>query len=90
MNGITQNLWTKQITNETLVIDENYGLSAVSIVLNSGTGTFLGGGNLNNAVSSTAIDLVVGQPITLGSNSGAPLDNLTIITTGVVAIIGFQ
>ena len=90
MNGITQNLWTKQITNSTLVIDENYGLSAVSIVLNSGTGTFLGGGNLNNAVTSSPIDLVVGQPITLGGNSGVPLDNLTITTTGVVAIIGFQ
>jgi hypothetical protein len=90
MNGITQNLWTKQITNSTLVIDENYGLSAVSIVLNSGTGTFLGGGSLNNAVVSSPIDLVIGQPITLGGNSGVPLDNLTITTTGVVAIIGFQ
>lgn len=89
MIGITQNLWTKQITNETLVIDEAYGLSAISIVLNSGTGTILGGGVLNNAVASSPIDLVIGQPITIPTSSYT-LDNLTITTTGVVAIMGLQ
>lgn len=89
MNGITQNLWTKQITNETIVIDESYGLSAISIVLNSGTGTIVGGATLMNAVNSSPIDLVIGQPITIPSSSYT-LDNLTITTTGVVAIMGLQ
>lgn len=90
MFGITQNIWTYQLSNETLIIDEAYGLTAVSLVLNSGTGSILGGAKLNNGVGSIPIDLVIGQPVTIPSNSGTPLNNLEITTTGVLAIIGFQ
>lgn len=87
---ITQNLWTYKLSNSTIVIDSTYGLTAISLVLNSGTGTILGGASLNNGVASTQIDLVVGQPVTISSQGGSNLNNLTITTTGVVAIIGFQ
>jgi hypothetical protein len=90
MFGITQNLWTYQLSNDTLIIDDSYGLTAVSIVLNSGTGTFTGGANLINGVGSLPIDLVIGQPVSIPSNIGVSLNNLQITTTGVVAIIGFQ
>jgi hypothetical protein len=90
MFGITQNLWTYQLSNQTLIIDESYGLTAVSLVLNSGTGTFTGGSTLINGVTSLPIDLVIGQPVTIPSNSGTSLNNLEITTTGVLAIIGFQ
>lgn len=90
MFGITQNLWTYQLSNSTITIDDTYGLTAVSLVLNSGTGTFQGGANLNNGIGSLPIDLVIGQPVTIPSNSGTPLNNLEITTTGVLAIIGFQ
>jgi hypothetical protein len=90
MNDITQKLWTRQISNTTLLIDENYGLTAVSIILNSGTGTIVGGAILSNGVTSTPINLVIGQPITLLSDSNNPLAGITITTTGVVAIIGFN
>jgi len=87
---IVQNLWTYQISNSSILIDNSYGLTAISLVLNSGTGAILGGASLNNGVESTQIDLVVGQPVTIPSQSGSNLNNLTITTTGVVAIIGFQ
>lgn len=90
MNDITQKLWTRQISNTTLLIDENYGLTAVSIILNSGTGTIVGGTVLSNGVASTPINLIIGQPITLLSDSNNPLAGITITTTGVVAIIGFN
>jgi hypothetical protein len=87
---ITQNLWTFQLSNATIVIDDSYGLTAISLVLLSGTGSLLGGASLNNGAVSTQIDLVVGQPLTIPSQSGANLNNLTITTTGIVNIIGFQ
>ena len=87
---ITQNLWTYELSNATIVIDNSYGLTAISLVLLSGTGTMLGGASLNNGAISTQISLVVGQPLTIPSQSGANLNNLTITTTGIVNIIGFQ
>jgi hypothetical protein len=87
---ITQNLWTYELSNATIVIDDSYGLTAISLVLNSGTGTLLGGASLNNGAVSTQIDLVVGQPLSIPSQGGANLDNITITTTGIVSIIGFQ
>ena len=90
LNGITQNVFTYQLSAGTLVIDDTYGLTAVSMVLTSGTGSFKGLAVLNNGISSTPIDLVINQPISIPSNSGAPLNNLTITTTGVVSILGYQ
>ncbi len=90
INGITQNIFTYQLSAGTLVIDSTYGLTAVSMVLISGTGSFTGLATLNNGVASTPIDLVLNQPISLPSPSGAPLNNLTITTTGVVSILGYQ
>lgn len=87
---ITQNLWTYTLSNNTLVIDSTFGLTAISLVLNSGTGTILGGASLNNGLASTQIALVVGQPLTITSSSGTSLNNLTLTTTGDVSIIGFQ
>lgn len=90
MFGITQELWTYEINNDTLLIDSNYGLTKISVVLNSGSGTITGDLQLANGVSSAPITMVIGQPITIPSNSGVPLNNITITTTGVVAILGFQ
>jgi hypothetical protein len=87
---IVQNLWTYQLSNASLVIDDSFGLTAISLVLNSGTGSILGGASLNNGRISTPISLVIGQPITIPSQGGSNLSNLEISTTGVVAIIGFQ
>jgi hypothetical protein len=90
LNGITQNIFTYQLSAGTLIIDTTYGLTAISMVLTSGTGSFTGLLVLNNGVMSTPIDLVLNQPISIPSSSGAPLNNLTITTTGVVSIIGYQ
>lgn len=86
---LTQNLWTYELNNNTLIIDESYGLTALSIVLASGDGALLGGGVLNNGLGSASIKLSVGQPISIPSPSGAVFKQLTISTTGIVSIIGF-
>lgn len=90
MFGITQELWTYELNNGTLVIDESFGLTKLSLVLNSGSGTITGGLQLANGVASLPVTMVIGQPLNIPSNSGTPLNNITISTTGVVSIFGFQ
>jgi hypothetical protein len=90
INGITQNIFTYQLNASSITIDETYGLTAVSMVLTAGTGSFAGTAFLANGVASTPIDLVINQPISIPSQSGAPLTNLTITTTGIVSILGYQ
>ncbi len=88
MNGISQKIWTKEITNTSLVITEDFGLKSISILLKSGTGSIDGTLTLENGVTSDAINLVVGTPLTLSGYT--PLDGITITTTGVISIIGKQ
>jgi hypothetical protein len=88
MNGISQKIWTNELTNSTLVITEDFGLKSISILLKSGTGSVEGGLILENGVTSTPINLVVGTPLTLSGFTS--LDGITIITTGVISIIGKQ
>lgn len=90
INGITQNIFTYTLSAGSITIDETYGLTAISMVLTSGTGSFAGLAYLTNGVASTPIDLVLNQPISIPSPSGAPLTNLTITTTGIVSILGYQ
>lgn len=86
---ITQKLWTYELNASNLIIDETFGLTALSIVLVSGTGTLLGNGSLNNGLTSTPINLSIGQAISIPSPSGAVFEQLTISTTGIINIIGF-
>jgi len=82
-------IWTKSITGGTLTIDGNYGLSVLSIVLQSGTGTVSGNLMTINGVNSTPLNLTVGQAITINTGtSSSLLTGITITTTGTVAIIG--
>ena len=82
-------IWTKSITNSTLTIDGNYGLTVLSIVLQSGSGTVSGNLMTINVVNSTPLNLTVGQAITINTGtSSSLLTGITITTTGTVAIIG--
>lgn len=89
MNNLSQPIWTYQLVNESLIIDNSLGLVTISITLNSGTGTIKGGG-LAGSLPSKVIDLVVGQAVTISSEGEIPLGEFTISTTGVLAIIGKQ
>ncbi len=87
-NSLTSNIWTNQLTNDILVITGDLGLTTISLVLLSGAATFLG--NLQaGSIAPTAIDMVIGLPITITSKSGSPISGLTITASaGVVAIAG--
>lgn len=86
--ALTEKIFTKTITSSTFVIDGDMGFNAVSFVLVSGTGTFTGTLNVTGT-PSTAIDLVVGTPVTITANGQYPLDELTInASSGVVNFVG--
>lgn len=90
MNGITQRIWTYELSGGSLTIDETYGLCAISILLKSGTGTVSGNLTLENGVTSAPINLEAGNPLTLGGLNGVSLDGIVITTSGVISIIGRQ
>ena len=89
MNSIGQTIWTYELNNNSILIDRTYGLTIISFTLISGVG-FYQGASLANSIASTPVNLVVGQAVTICSDSNNPLDQFLISTTGVIAIIGKQ
>jgi hypothetical protein len=88
MNGLSQNVWTYELVNGTLLIDTSYGLTILSLVLTAGAGTVLGSYQANG-VAPTAIPLVVGQPITISSDGNNLLGDFFIdANAGSVSIMG--
>jgi hypothetical protein len=88
MNGLTQKIWTYELVNNTLTIDETFGLTIVSMVLTAGAATILGDYQANG-LPPAPIPLVVGQPITISSD-GNNLLGTTVIdaAAGVVSFMG--
>jgi hypothetical protein len=84
----TQEFWTYQVTNDTLNIDESFGLGVISIMLTSGTATVSGSVNAGGQPSAN-LGLVVGLPVTFGGNQIYPISGITIdASSGNVYIIG--
>ena len=84
----TKKIWTGSITNGTLIIDETYGFSEISIVMTSGTGTVECDAVSTNGVPSSAIPLTVGLGINLNTGANTILDYAKIVTTGTVLVLG--
>jgi hypothetical protein len=86
-----QKIFTKVLSSETITFTADMGISSVSIILVSGVGTFSGDLNVSY-FTSEPIDLVINQAVDISSDSGLPLDNFTIDSTGggVVNIIARQ
>lgn len=87
MFPVARKIWTFQLNAGSITIDESYALTNLSFVLTAGTGSFQGSA-LANGVPSAVVPLVVGQAVSVGTDSPNFLDNFTITTTGSVSIIG--
>ena len=81
--------WTYNLVNSTIVIDENYGLTSLSILLTSGSGSVTGSLSANG-IASQPLALTVGQPLNISSglSSQIILGALTITANGTIEIIG--
>jgi len=82
-----KDFWTYKLSNDTLLVDTSFGLTTLSLVLLSGAGT-VQGNLICNGIPSEALDLVVGMPVLINTDSLSLIDNWTIATTGVINIIG--
>jgi hypothetical protein len=88
MSGqLGKQFWTYTLSVDTLKITSDFGLTALSICLQSGTGSIQGTESVNG-LASKQIDLVIGQPVLISTDSLTVINNLTIFTNGVVNLIG--
>lgn len=88
MSGqLGKDFWTYKLSNDTLVITNDFGLTTLSLVLLSGTGT-IQGNLVANGISSEPLDLVIGQPVLIPTDNLSLINNWTISTTGVINLIG--
>jgi len=82
-----QKLFTYVLTANTLSIIESYGLTAIALKLTAGAGSYLGTKSIG-AINSSAIPLVVNEPVTLSSEQSKYIDELLIdASAGVIEII---
>ena len=86
---VGSNFWTYNLVNETITVDESYGLTTLSILLTSGTG-FVQGTVAANSTPSQPLALTIGQPLNVssGNNGTILIGSLVISTTGTIVIIG--
>jgi len=92
-------IWTNEITNDTITFNSLSGppnaenIVELSINLKSGVGRFAGFKALNSLglpyATPNYINLTVGQPVTLTSNSNFPLGGLVVDCSsgGVIQLI---
>jgi precorrin-4 methylase len=87
--SLSSKIFTYTLTSDTLVIQPEYGLKAVSVKLTSGTGSILGTMRVGN-LSSSAIPLTVGEGVTINSDEASGvIQDLTIdASSGTILIIG--
>lgn len=82
-------VWTKILTNNTLIITEAMGFTSISFILTSGAATVQG--DLNVPSASDAVNMVIGLPVAFSSKSQSPLTGITIdASAGTVEFLGQQ
>lgn len=90
MTSITQKFWTYELGGGTLMIDETYQFTSLSVICTAGVGT-IKGTVIAGGVPSTSITLNVGMPITIHSDSNNLISGLEIDGSGgQISIIGKQ
>lgn len=84
---INSNIWTYTLTSSTLLIDEDFDLVVLSILVTSGSCTIIGG--LNAAgLPSQPIVLTEGQSLNVSSSGSYILTGITITSSGTTILTG--
>jgi hypothetical protein len=86
-----QQIYTRVLTNSAFTFTESMSVQTISINLASGVGQFSGSLSIG-ALNSAPIALTVNQPVVISSDSGYPLDGITIdcAAGGVINIMARQ
>jgi hypothetical protein len=87
-----QQFYTNVLSNNTFTFNSDMGILSVSFVLTAGTGYFYGTLTIDGTYFSTPIPLTIGQAVTISSDTGQPIDGLTIDSSlgGDINIIARQ
>lgn len=80
--------WTYTLNNSTIVINQNYSFTILSILATTGT-TTITSTLTRNGTASTPITLNEGQSLTItgGSDGNNIIDGVTISTGGIASLI---
>jgi hypothetical protein len=82
-----QNIFTYTLTGTTLTINESDGITAISLLLTAGAGSYQGTKRINGVVSN-AISLVANQGVTITAEQSKYIDSLVIdASAGTIEII---
>ncbi len=86
---IVSEQWTYTLNNNTIVIDQNFSFTMLSILASSGTTTVTSTA-VRNTIAPTPIVLSEGQSLTItgGSDGNNIIDGVTITTGGLTSLIG--
>lgn len=77
-----QQFYTNVLSGSTFTFTSDMGILSVSFVLTAGTGSFYGTLIIDGTYFPTAVPLTIGQAVTISSDSGQPIDGLTIDCSG--------
>lgn len=84
----SQEIFTYVLNGSTLTITQDYGLTAVALLLKSGSGAYSGSRTIGG-IASTPIPLGINIPLTITSEQSKYIDELLIDGSGgVIEIIG--
>jgi hypothetical protein len=91
MSFRNQQIYTSVLTNATFTFTADMSIQTISLNLASGVGQFNGSLSIG-ALLSSPISLNVNQPVVISSDSGYPLDGITIdcVAGGVINIMARQ
>jgi hypothetical protein len=86
--NIVSKSWTYALNNSTILINQDYGFSIISILATTGT-CVITGELIANGIPSAPITLAEGQAVTISSGEDAtmPIAGITISTAGVASIV---
>jgi hypothetical protein len=76
MSGVLSNIWTYTLSSDSLLIDDSFGFTIISVLCTAGTVTITGS-LTRGGIASTPISLSQGQGITISGGVDS-----TIIITG--------
>jgi hypothetical protein len=86
MSGVTTQIWTQSLTSSTLIIDEDFDLVLLSVLVTSGSCIITGSLGLGG-LPSEGITLTQGQGMNITSN-GSLLTGITIVSSGTTILSG--
>ena len=89
MSGIVSNIWTYELSSDSIYIDDSFGFTVISVLCTTGSVSILGS-LTRGGLASAPITLTQGQGITIsgGSDSTIIISGTTIDATSGTAILG--